>query len=104
MRARILAVPTPHSPNAFTLIELLTTLALLVITLGLAISLSRHVRERAALALTKDVLRRLDQVMAQYAERHGGRLPVVASFPPPETSDRRAGVAAGGSDAGGRAA
>lgn len=65
----------------YTLIEMLTTVALLIILLGLSVSLARYVRERAAVALTKDVLRRLDQLMEQYAERHDGHLPPVAAFP-----------------------
>src|SRR5438067_12261011 len=67
----------------YTLIEMLTTVAVLVIVLGLMVSLARHVRERAAVALTKDLLRRLDQAVAQYAARHDVKLPPVSPFPPP---------------------
>src|ERR1700754_4463288 len=67
--------------RAYTLIEMLTTVAVLIIVLGLTVSLARYVRERAAVALTKDVLRRLDQLMDQYAQRHDGRPPVVSMFP-----------------------
>jgi hypothetical protein len=61
---------------------MLTTVAVLVIVLGLMVSLARHVRERAAVALTKDLIRRLDALMERYADRHEGRMPEVASFPP----------------------
>src|SRR3712207_4742253 len=66
----------------FTLLEMLTTVAVLVIVLGLMVSLARHVGERAAAALTKDLIRRLDVLMERYADRHGNRMPEVAPFPP----------------------
>ena len=55
--------PKPEARTAFTLLEMLTTVAVLVIVLGLMVSLARHVRERAAVALTKDLIRRLDALM-----------------------------------------
>ena len=61
---------------------MLTTVAVLVIVLGLMVSLARHVREREAVALTKDLIRRLDVLMERYADRHAGRMPEVAAFPP----------------------
>ena len=45
---------------AFTLIEMLTTVAGLVIVLGLMVSLARYVRSRSADALTRDILQKLD--------------------------------------------
>ena len=36
----------------------------------LMVSLARHVRERAAVALTKDLIRRLDALMERYAPRY----------------------------------
>jgi hypothetical protein len=51
------------------------TVALLVIVLGLMVSLARHVRETSAVDLTKDLLIKLDRLVAQYAERHGGEIP-----------------------------
>lgn len=65
---------------AYTLIEMLTTVALLVIVLGLMVSLARYVRERSATELTKDLLHRLDHLMSQYAKRNGGVLPAVTPF------------------------
>ena len=63
----------------FTLVETLTTIALLVIVLGLMVSLSRHVREASADELTKDILRRLDAVMDVYVHQNG-TIPAVTLF------------------------
>jgi prepilin-type N-terminal cleavage/methylation domain-containing protein len=52
--------------TAFTLIEMLTTVAVLVIVLGLMVSLARDVRTRSAERLTKDLLARLDTLVEQY--------------------------------------
>jgi hypothetical protein len=65
------------------MVEMLVTVAGLIIVLGLMVSLARYVRERAAVALTKELLRQLDDLATQYAQRNGGRLPSVAPFPPP---------------------
>jgi prepilin-type N-terminal cleavage/methylation domain-containing protein len=66
--------PVPHGPDAhatfgFTLIEMLTTVAVLVIVLGLMVSLARDVRHRSAEALTTDILSRLDTLVDQYRAR-----------------------------------
>src|SRR5688572_25886225 len=52
--------------RAFTLIEMMTTVAVLVIVLGLMVSLARDVRTRSADRLTKDLLARLDTLVEQY--------------------------------------
>jgi len=65
------------------MIEMLVTVAGLIIVLGLMVSLARYVRERAAVALTKELLRQLDDLATQYAQRNGGQLPAVTPFPPP---------------------
>src|SRR5439155_24193028 len=57
------------------LIEMLTTVAVLVIVLGLMVSLARDVRNRSAERLTKDLLRRLDTLVAQYKARNLKKLP-----------------------------
>ena len=63
--------------GGYTLIEMLTTVAVLVIVLGLMVSLARHVRVQSATVLTKDVLARLDAMAAQYQLQNGGaKLPV----------------------------
>ena len=49
---------------------MLTTVAVLVIVLGLMVSLARDVRTRSAERLTKDLLQRLDTLVAQYRAKH----------------------------------
>jgi type II secretory pathway pseudopilin PulG len=75
--------PRPRRRAGFTLIEVATTVAVLIIVLGLMVSLARQVRKQAGMTLTKDLLRRLDAAMAQYAARNGGKVPAVTPFPPP---------------------
>jgi prepilin-type N-terminal cleavage/methylation domain-containing protein len=70
------------NPRGFTLIEMLTSVAALVIVLGLMIGLSRYVRKRSAQTLTKNLLRQLDGVVTEYARRHEQALPEVTPFPP----------------------
>ena len=79
------------SRRAFTLIEMLITVAVLIIVLGLMVSLARYVRDRSAQQLTRDLLKQLDGLMAQYIEHNGSALPPVEPFlsadttiPPPE--------------------
>ena len=78
------------SRSAFTLIEMLITVAVLIIVLGLMVSLARYVRDRSAQQLTRDLLKQLDGLMAQYVD-HNGQFPPVepllaadATVPPPE--------------------
>lgn len=67
--------------RAYTLLEMLTTIAALVIVLGLMVSLARHVRSTEAERLTRDVCQRLDQAMAQYIREHNaGKTPVVPAL------------------------
>ena len=68
--------PRP-SPLAFTLIEMLTTVAILVIILGLMVSLARYVRNRSATGLTREVLASLNDGMAGYRKSHGGAAPTI---------------------------
>src|SRR4051794_21531690 len=63
--------------NGFTLIEMMITVAALVILLGLMVSLARDVRNRSANELTADVLSRLDHLVGQYASKYGGHFPDV---------------------------
>lgn len=70
------------SRAGFTLIEVATTVAVLIIVLGLMVSLARQVRKQAGMTLTKDLLRRLDLAMGQYAQRNGKKVPAVTPFPP----------------------
>jgi len=66
-----------HYQTAFTVLELLTTLALIVIVMGLMVSLARYVRANAADELTARILRDLEQARAVYA--------TVLAAPPPTT-------------------
>ena len=65
------------TPHGFTLIEMLTTVALLVIVLGLMVSLARDVRNRSADTLTKQIIHRLDVLVGQYRAKALGSLPVA---------------------------
>jgi len=62
--------------GAFTLVEMVVTLGLLLIVMVLMINLAHRVRSEAAGVLTKDLLTKLDSLMAQYQRRHD-RLPVI---------------------------
>ena len=72
---------------AFTLIEMLTTVAVLIIVLGLMVSLARYVRDRSAQQLTRNLLRQLDVVMGEYIEQANARkLPAVRSIIPEDSA------------------
>jgi type II secretory pathway pseudopilin PulG len=75
--------------RGFTLIEMLTVVAALIILLGLMVSLAWDVRRQSSERLTKDLLRKLDVLMAQYVARHK-QLPQVT----PLIETRAAGRAA----------
>jgi type II secretory pathway pseudopilin PulG len=64
----------------YTLVEMLTTVAALLIGLGLMVSLARHVRASSADDLTKDILRNLDLAMAHYVAANNGLPPAVPPF------------------------
>lgn len=70
----------PHRSRrrAFTLIEMLTTVALLIIVLGLMVSLARYVRRRSAEELTRRILVNLHASMLEYSRQYG-----PPSVPPP---------------------
>ena len=74
--------------SGFTLLEMLTTVAALIIILGLMVSLSNRVRNVAAVELSKDLLRRLDGLMDQYEARYH-QLPTITPFIDPNNSDPR---------------
>src|SRR4051812_40017207 len=86
-----LRASVPSCLRAFTLIEMLTTVAALVIVLGLMVSLARDVRHRSADHLTKDILRRLDGLVAQYRKNclpgmsveQKRMYPIIKRFNPP---------------------
>jgi type II secretory pathway pseudopilin PulG len=92
-----LATRNSQLARGFTLIETLTTIAFLIILLGLMVSLARHVRAASADGLTKDILRRLDTAMDAYVRQYGA-IPLVPEFIspsqiPPEAQLRRAAEA-----------
>ena len=60
---------------------MLTTIALLVIVMGLMSSLARRVRAESAETVTKSLLRSLDVLMSQYQTRHH-QLPAIAPLIP----------------------
>jgi type II secretory pathway pseudopilin PulG len=64
--------------RGLTLIEMLTTVAALVIILGLAVQLARLVRGRQAGHSTRELLARLDRAMTQYNDLQ----PALAAVPP----------------------
>ena len=63
--------------HAFTLIEMLTVVAVLIIVLGLMVSLARYVRDQSANQLTASLLHRLDTAAREYADQNDGQLPPV---------------------------
>src|SRR5438477_8465074 len=82
------ALSTQHtglwrSRPGYTLLEMLTTIAALIIVLGLMVGLARSVRSASAQELTKDLLRKLDVLMDRYYAANG-RLPDVAPLVPAE--------------------
>lgn len=72
--------PRPLARRGFTLIEMLTVVALLIIVLGLMVSLAWDVRRQSSERVTKDLLVKLNVLMNQYIERNGKRLPRVTPF------------------------
>jgi len=62
---------------------MLTTVALLVIVLGLMVSLARYVRNQSATQLTRDVLTNLNDAMIRYQQAHRGVGPPVAMIAEP---------------------
>ena len=63
----------------FTLIEMLTVVASLIIVLGLMVSLAWDVRRQSSERLTKDLLVKLDALMTRYVERYK-QMPQVSAF------------------------
>ena len=74
--------------KGYTLVEMLTTIAVLVIAMGLMVSLARRVRAQSAESVTKSLLRSLDTLMSQYYGRYH-RLPTISPFVPPGYTEGR---------------
>lgn len=73
--------------RGYTLLEMATTVAALVIVLGLMVSLARHVRDQSSNELTVELLRKLDRLMSQYQQRNDGHLPTVTRVMSGESRD-----------------
>jgi len=65
--------------RGFTLVEMLTTVALLIIILGLMVSLARYVRRRSAEDLTRRILINVHVAMAEYV-KESHQTPEIESF------------------------
>jgi type II secretory pathway pseudopilin PulG len=68
--------PKSKTQNGFTLIEMLTVAASLIIVLGLMTSLARYIRGRSAGTATKRMLVQLDGLIREH-HRATGELPMV---------------------------
>lgn len=87
-------MPSCLRASGFTLIEMLTTVAALIIVMGLAVSLAREVRRRSADVVTRDLLGQLDRMMVAYHGRYGLPPPVPGLLEPPATQPATAEAAA----------
>jgi prepilin-type N-terminal cleavage/methylation domain-containing protein len=75
--------PTRSRSRGFTLLEMLTTVAVLIILLGLMVDLAGYVRNRSATDLSRQVLGALDVAMAEYVSKAGKepeKYPPIAAF------------------------
>jgi type II secretory pathway pseudopilin PulG len=77
----------PFCRSAFTLIEMLTTVAVLIIVLGLMVNLARHVRDRSAQLLTRDMLNHLDVLTGQYLLKNDRQYPAAEPLLAAEMTD-----------------
>ncbi len=68
---------SPIKHHGFTIVEMLTTVAVLIILMGLMVSLARHVRASSSDHLTRDILRELDEAMLNYTAKYGAPPPVA---------------------------
>ena len=82
---------TSGSPaGGFTLVEMLTVVAGLIIVLGLMVSLAWDVRRQSHDRLTKNLLVKLDLLMGQYVARHK-QMPEVTPLVTPLVAPSAAG-------------
>src|SRR4051812_33390470 len=78
----------PHSRRrGFTLLEMLTTVAVLIILLGLMVDLAGYVRNRSATDLARTVLAGLDTAMQKYRTDYEAYPPVHPFTRDPELQD-----------------
>jgi prepilin-type N-terminal cleavage/methylation domain-containing protein len=92
----------PYSARGFSLVEMLATVAALVIVLGLAVSLARSVRRQASDRLTKELLAQLDRLIDRYQERYDA-VPAVPPFVPGGAGEAGGAGGGGAADATGAA-
>lgn len=69
--------PSSFSLPAFTLIEMLATVAVLVILLGIIVDLARHVRSRSAGEVTRRMLAELDEALSRYQLKNSDQVPAI---------------------------
>lgn len=82
-------------PGGFTLVEVLVTVASLIIVLGLMASLARSVRRQASDRQTTALLLTLNELMEKYVARHRA-LPAVAAFVSPPAAPAAPAAGDGG--------
>ncbi len=74
--------------SAYTLVEMLTTIATLIIVLGIMVALARYVRAQSADELTKSMLRELDELMSEYQRRTETMVTSIHPLIDPNSSQR----------------
>lgn len=71
---------SPTARSAYTFVELLLTIVVLIIVLGLMMDLANRVRRSSADKLTRQLLQQLNALMDNYLEHSEGQLPPVTPF------------------------
>jgi type II secretory pathway pseudopilin PulG len=71
--------------SGYTLVEMLTTIATLIIVLGIMVALARYVRAQSADELTKSMLRELDALMNEYQLRTGSPVTTIHPLTDPQS-------------------
>ncbi len=74
----MIGLPGPRvrpTPTAFTLVELLVTVAILTIVLAVVIESGQYIRNQGLTRLTKDLLAQVDTALEVYAAVHHGSYP-----------------------------
>src|SRR6476646_10170839 len=74
--------------SGFTLLEMLTTVAVLIILLGLMVDLAGYVRNRSASDLSRQVLAGLDVAMEEYHARFSDYPPIHVFTNDPQLRER----------------
>lgn len=72
----------PSGRNAFTVVELFVTIAILIIVFGVMVDMANRVRRNSADKLTRQILRQLTVLMDNYLAHNNDQLPPVAPFMP----------------------